>query len=66
VTGANDTDAALEFAVPDLEGRTVTHLDPRFVGKVVIVTVAGSWCPNCHDEAVVLNDLYAAYHDRGA
>jgi len=65
VTGANDTDAALEFAVPDLEGRTVTHLDPRFVAKVVILTVSGSWCPNCHDEAVVLNDLYAAYHDRG-
>jgi len=65
VSDSNDTEAALEFAVPDLDGRTVTPLDPRFAGKVVIVTVSGSWCPNCHDEAVVLNDLYASYRDRG-
>ncbi len=25
----------------------------------------GTWCPNCHDEAVLLRDLKARYRDRG-
>ena len=53
------------FSFPDLDGRTVSSTDERFKNKVVIVTVGGSWCPNCHDEAPVLNDLYARYRDRG-
>jgi len=31
----------------------------------VIVTIGGTWCPNCHEEAAVLNDLYSRYHERG-
>jgi len=31
----------------------------------VIVTLAGSWCPNCHDEAAFLRPLYREYRERG-
>jgi thiol-disulfide isomerase/thioredoxin len=31
----------------------------------VIVAIGGSWCPNCHDEAPFLQELYAKYHARG-
>ncbi len=31
---------------------------PRYQGKAVIVQLFGTWCPNCHDEAPVLVDLY--------
>jgi thiol-disulfide isomerase/thioredoxin len=55
----------LRFAFPDLAGRLVSSTDPRFRGKVVIVTVGGSWCPNCHDEAPFLESLYRKYHARG-
>ena len=41
------------FTFPDLDGQAVSLDDPRFAGKVVVVTLAGSWCPNCHDEAGV-------------
>ena len=34
--------------------------DPRFTGKVLLVTLAGSWCPNSHDEAAVLAALAAS------
>jgi len=34
-------------------------------GKVVVIDVAGSWCPNCHDEAPFLQSLYSKYHGRG-
>jgi thiol-disulfide isomerase/thioredoxin len=46
-------------------GRTVTNADPRFKGKVVLVNIMGSWCPNCHDEAPFLADLDARYRARG-
>ena len=55
--------AAFEFSFPDLDGRTVSFSDPRFRGKVVIVSIGGSWCPNCHDEAAFLAPLY---HERRA
>ena len=39
--------------------------DERFRGKVVMVVLAGSWCPNCHDEAAYLAPLYRAQAGRG-
>jgi peroxiredoxin len=55
----------LDFTFPDLDGTPVSLSDPRFDGKVVIVTIAGSWCPNCHDEAAFLAPLYDRYRDDG-
>ena len=37
----------------------------RFRGKVVLLDIFGTWCPNCHDEAPVLQWLYAKFHARG-
>ena len=34
-------------------------------GKVVIVTIGGSWCPNCHDETPFLVELYKKYKKQG-
>ncbi|WP_419816337.1 peroxiredoxin family protein [Glacieibacterium sp.] len=44
----------LDIAFPDTDGKRVTLTDPRFRGKVVLVAIGGSWCPNCHDEAAFL------------
>ena len=55
----------LRFSGPNLVGTTVSNTDPDFKGKVVIVAVGGSWCPNCHDEAPLLVELYNKYHGRG-
>jgi thiol-disulfide isomerase/thioredoxin len=54
-----------DFAFPDLDGKTVSSKDPQFHGKVLIVALAGSWCPNCHDEAAFLAPLYKEYRDKG-
>jgi thiol-disulfide isomerase/thioredoxin len=64
-TGLHDPGVKLEFTFPDLEGIPVSFSDPRFQGKVVIVALAGSWCPNCHDEAAFLVPLYAKYRAQG-
>lgn len=55
----------VDFAFPDLAGNTITSKDPLFRGKVMIVALAGSWCPNCHDEAAFLEPLYREYRGKG-
>ena len=54
-----------DFSFPDLKGKIVSLSDKKYKGKVVIVTLEGSWCPNCHDESRFLSPLYEKYHDRG-
>jgi len=60
-----DPDAPFTFAFKDLDGRTVSSSDPRFKDKVLLVTLAGSWCPNSHDEAQLLVQLDRRYRSRG-
>ena len=60
-----DPTKPLTFSFPDVTGRVVSSRDPQFRGKVVLVNITGSWCPNCHDEAPFLVALYRKYHDRG-
>ncbi|MBP6105594.1 MAG: TlpA disulfide reductase family protein [Steroidobacteraceae bacterium] len=57
--------APFTFAFKDLDGRTVSNSDPRFQDKVLLVTLAGSWCPNSHDEARLLVQLDRKYRSRG-
>jgi peroxiredoxin len=55
----------IEFTFPNLDGRQVSLDDPRYQGKVVLVTLAGSWCPNCADEAEFLAGYYRDNAERG-
>jgi thiol-disulfide isomerase/thioredoxin len=64
-TSVTDPTTPFAFAFPDLTGNVVSNTDARFRGKVVILSIGGSWCPNCHDEAPFLSELYKDYHARG-
>jgi thiol-disulfide isomerase/thioredoxin len=64
-TTVKDPAAPFEFRAKDLAGHLVTNQDARFHDKVVVVNIMGSWCPNCHDEAPFLEDLYRKFHSRG-
>jgi thiol-disulfide isomerase/thioredoxin len=64
-TSVKDPTEPFRFSFPDLSGRLVSNTDPQFRGKVVIVSIAGSWCPNCHDEAPFFTELYRKYHKKG-
>jgi thiol-disulfide isomerase/thioredoxin len=55
----------LEFAFADENGDTVRLTDERFKGKVVIVQIMGTWCPNCMDETIYFVELYKKYKDQG-
>jgi thiol-disulfide isomerase/thioredoxin len=54
-----------EFAFPDLAGIPVRSKDAKFRNKVLVVALAGSWCPNCHDEAAFLAPFYREYRAKG-
>jgi thiol-disulfide isomerase/thioredoxin len=64
-TTVKDASQPFQFSAPDLNGKIVSNTDARFQGKVVLVNITGSWCPNCHDEAPFLAELYRKYHSQG-
>ena len=55
----------LRFSFPDLDGKDVSSTDDRFKNKVVAVSITGSWCPNCHEEAPFLQEMYDRYGAQG-
>ncbi len=64
-TGVKDASEPFHFRFPDLNGKIISDADPRFKGKVVLVNIMGSWCPNCHDEAPFLAETYRKYRAQG-
>jgi thiol-disulfide isomerase/thioredoxin len=58
-------DVPFGFSFKDLDGRPVSFSDARFSGKVVLVQIMGSWCPNCLDETRFLSKFYDEYHNKG-
>jgi thiol-disulfide isomerase/thioredoxin len=64
-TSVTDPSAPFQFQFPNATGKLVSNSDAEFLGKVVLITIGGSWCPNCHDEAPFLGELYKDFHARG-
>jgi thiol-disulfide isomerase/thioredoxin len=64
-TSVKNPNEPFPFSFPDLKGNIVSNTDARFRGKVVLINITGSWCPNCHDEAPFLASVYDKYHSQG-
>ena len=64
-TTVKDPAEPFRFSFADLNGHIVSNTDARCKGKVVLVNITGSWCPNCHDEAPFLEALYRKYRGAG-
>ncbi len=65
LTHVKDPQEPFRFSGIDQSGKTLDQNSPKFKGKPLIVDIFGTWCPNCHDEAPVLEKLYQKYHDQG-
>jgi len=65
VTYMKEGNSSLAFTFPNLEGKQISLSDPAYKGKVVIVTILGSWCPNCLDENKFLSGWYKENKKRG-
>jgi thiol-disulfide isomerase/thioredoxin len=64
-TNVKDPSEPFHFSGLALDGRRVSDADPQFRGKAVILSIGGTWCPNCHDEFPFLVELYNQFHARG-
>jgi thiol-disulfide isomerase/thioredoxin len=65
LTKVKDPQEPFRFSGVDQSGKTVDQNSPEFKGKPVIVDIFGTWCPNCHDEAPLLEQLYRKYQAQG-
>jgi peroxiredoxin len=65
LTYLKDGHATLDFSFPDVDGHLVSLQDPKYRNKVVVVTIGGTWCPNCIDETGFLAPWYLANRARG-
>ncbi|MCF2444347.1 TlpA family protein disulfide reductase [Dyadobacter sp. CY345] len=48
----------LDFTFPDLNGNQVSLSDEKYKGKVVIIELLGTWCPNCIDQVQFMAPWY--------
>lgn len=66
LTGLKPGQKRLDFKFPSIyEGGSISPTDPKYKGKVVVVQVLGSWCPNCMDETNFLAPWYEQNKQRG-
>jgi thiol-disulfide isomerase/thioredoxin len=55
----------IEFSFPDVDGKKISLSDEKYKGKVVIIQLFGTWCPNCMDETKFLAPWYDENKNRG-
>lgn len=65
MTQVKEDAGRFDFTFRDVDGKAVSLSDERFRGKVVVVSLGGSWCPNCHDETMFLAPFYREYREKG-
>jgi len=65
LTKASGTVELSDLSYPDLEGNVRSLGDPGFAGKVRLIELFGSWCPNCGDAAPFMVELDRRYRERG-
>lgn len=60
-----DTNKDFHFNLKNLDGTDYSYPNKDTKGKVVIIQIMGTWCPNCMDETNFYKELYETYHDKG-
>lgn len=65
LTKLTNSDKRMRWSFPDTEGNIISDTDAIYKGKPIVVTVFGTWCPNCNDATAFLVELYKEYHERG-
>lgn len=65
LTYIKDGYEGLSFSFLDMNGDMVSLNDEKYKGKVVLVQIFGTWCPNCMDESKFLVDWYKRNKAKG-
>jgi len=54
----------IEFSFPDINGNIISPQDEKYKGKVIVLQIFGTWCPNCMDETRFLAEWYTQNKNR--
>jgi peroxiredoxin len=54
-----------DFTFPDINGKSVSLSDEKYKGKVVIIEIMGTWCPNCIDQVTFLAPWFKENKSKG-
>jgi len=65
ITQMKEDQHTVQFQLTDINGGAYTFPNAQTKGKVVIIQIMGTWCPNCMDETNFYKELYSDYHDKG-
>jgi thiol-disulfide isomerase/thioredoxin len=65
LTHARDGANVNDLSFPDLDGKMRKLSEPQYAGKLRLIEIFGSWCPNCADEAEELVQLQRDYAGQG-
>lgn len=60
-----ESEEKIRFSKPDLAKNNFSFPNDTLNGKVIILQLFGSWCPNCMDETVFFKTLYEDYNNSG-
>lgn len=55
---------SVDFSFLDLDSNLFTCNQKYYSGKVTVIQIMGSWCPNCMDETAFLSPFYLKHKDK--
>lgn len=55
----------VDFSFPNTDNKKISLNDDTYKGKVLVIQIMGSWCPNCMDESRFLAPWYKKNKSRG-
>lgn len=58
------TDQPVRWQAQSITGKAIDFDQPPYAGKIKILEIMGSWCPNCHDEARFLQEWKENHPDQ--
>ena len=65
ITVLKTENSAFSFSLKAVDGTDYSFPNTETRGKVVIIQIMGTWCPNCMDETNYYKELYDKYHSKG-
>ncbi len=65
LTQLKDSQVPINFSLPNIKGKKISLEDSIYFNKPIILTIGGTWCPNCADEAKFLSSWYKENKKRG-
>ncbi len=54
----------IDFTFPDENGKMVSLKSAEYKGKLKLIQIMGTWCPNCKDESKLLSEISKEYQGK--